>query len=296
LTADSEDYARYRDVRLERTFLGRLALAWQYLEAEPDGAFRSEVERWFERADERFLVRHWDDASNLGRYAEALGSAPRVGMARARLAYLEALRQQKVDDEQAFLKVEQQRQEDLDAAKEARSAFVRLVMQLVQVQAASAEFGLPSAEWTTLRAPFFDEAPAATCTPELCSKGILASFEIPRQDGLETRAVVVNLRAHLKGGRLHALELGATGLFDRLAEAATARPSDPQDLQARAEAIGVAAQLLHMSLSPGFSDPSCEREAISPVVIARECNRRGAYAIAAESEGEEDRVLVLVKK
>jgi hypothetical protein len=296
VTAHPDDYQHYRELRLEHTFLGRLALAWRYLESEPKGAFRPEVERWFRRADERFLARYWDDASNLGRYVDALGTAPRVGMARARLAYLEALRQQKVDEDRAFMREEAERQRAFDAAKKAREAFVHLVMQLVQVAAASSDYGKPPSDWATLDAPFFEQEPRASCTAELCSKGILSSFEIPRQAGLETRAVVVNLRAHLSEGRLHALEIGAPGLFDRLAEAATARPSDPGDLQARAEAIGVAAQLLEMSFSSGFSDPSCQREAISPVVIERECKGRGAYAIAAENEGDEDRVLIVVRE
>lgn len=292
LVASPEDYERYREVRLEHSFLGRLSAAWRYLAAEPEGAFRPQVERWFERADERFLARHWDDASNLRRYVEALSDAPRVGLARARLETLAALRQGKVDEERTFLEQEAQRQRDFDAAKEARGAFVRTVMDLVHTAAASPDFGKPKDEWTALSGPLFEADPRATCSPELCQKRLLLSFEIPRHDGLETRAVVLELRAELQNGRLRAVEFAAPALFDRVAEAATARPSDPGDLQARAEAIGVSTQLLDMALSAGFSDPACQEEAVSPVVIARACKGLRARVIAAETEGEPDRVRV----
>jgi hypothetical protein len=292
VTADPEDYALYRELRLEQSFLGRLGAAWRYLESQPDGAFRPEVERWFQRADERYLTRHWDDASNLDRYVDALAGAPRVGLARARLAYLVALREAKATKEQAFLESEAQRQRDLDEAKLARGAFVRLVMELVQVQATSTDWDKPTNAWAGLKGPFFEQEPRATCSATECRKAVLTSFEIPRHEGLETRAVVLNLRAQLRQGRLRAVEIGATGLFDRLAEAATARPTDPGDLQARAEAIGVATQLLEMSLSAGFSDPACQREAVSPVVVLRQCGGRSAHVVAAENEGDEDRIVV----
>lgn len=293
VTASPEDYEHYREVHLGETFLGRLSAAWRYLETQPDGTFRSEVERWFQKADERYLARHWDDVSNLQRYTAELPRAPRTGLARARIAVLLALEERVRREESTFLEDEAERQKAFDAAKAARSEFVRALMGWVQLQVTSKDFGKPSADWEpSFRQAYLVDTAPAVCNAALCRKSFLFSFEIPRQQGLETRAASFTLVAHLKDEKLHALELAGPRLFDRIAEAATARPSDPEDLQARAESIGVSAQILTMSLATGFSDPACEQEAVSPVVLARRCNGRAAYVIAAEDEAQEDRILV----
>jgi hypothetical protein len=296
IVASPDDYDHYREIRLEGTFLGRLAAAWRYLKTQPEGAFRPEVERWFQRADERFLLRHWDDVSNLDRYTRALPDAPRTGLASARMAVLGELRDRVAREEAEFLEQEAQRQKDLDAAKEARGTFIRTLLGWTQLEVTSRDFGKPPEAWSQdFRSPYFDDPPQATCDAERCRKSLLASFEIPRLHGLETRAASYTLTAHLHAGNLRELELAGPALFDRIAEAATARPSDPGDLQARAESIGVAAQLLSMTLAVGFSDPACEQDAISPVVLARACNGRSAYVIAAEDESQEDRIVVTVE-
>jgi hypothetical protein len=293
LTSSPDDYERYREVRLHTTFLGRLGAAWRYLRTQPRGAFRPEVERWFERADERYLVRHWDDVSNLERYTVTLPDAPRSDLARSRIATLQALRQHVENEETAFLEREVERQRELDAAKAARNEFIRILMSWVQAQVTSTDFGKPSTDWNPgFRKAYLEDAAKAICQRDACRKSFLFSFEIPRQDGLETRAASFTLVAHLRGEKLHALELSGPRLFDRIAEAATARPSDPEDLQARAESIGVSAQILTMSLATGFTDPACEREAVSPVVLSRRCGGRAADVIAAEDETQDDRIVV----
>lgn len=292
LVASPEDYDHYRRIRLERTFLGRLGAASRYLDAQPKGAFRADVERWFQRADERFLLRHWDDLSNLERYVKALPDAPRAGLARARIATLRELAARVAREEADFLEREAQRQRDLDAAKAARGAFIRTLLGWVQLQAVTDDFGKPPQLWSEALRPLHDQGGAASCESGSCRKVFLASFEIPRHEGLETRAVTFTLTAHQQRGKLVKLELSGPALFDRLAEAATARASDPEDLQARAESIGVAAQLLSMTLASYFGDAACEREAISPVVLERACKGRSAQVIAATQATEEDRIIV----
>jgi hypothetical protein len=291
-----DDYQHYRRIRLESTFLGRLGAAWRYLDAQPRGAFRADVERWFQRADERFLLRHWDDVGNLTRYVDALPNAPRTGLARARITLLRELSDRVAREEATFLEREAQRQNDLDAAREARGTFIRTLLGWVQLQAVSEDFGRSSADWSDeLRALYVPESGPPACDASRCRKAFLASFEIPRHEGLETRAVTFTLTAQLRGGKLEQLELAGPALFDRLAEAATARPSDPEDLQARAESIGVAAQLLSLTLASHFGDAACEKEAVSPVVLSRECKGRTAKVIAAVEASEEDRIVVTVK-
>jgi hypothetical protein len=293
LTATPEDYARYRAIRLSDGFLERLQAAFSYLQAEPQGAFRGDVERWFQRADERYLVRHWDDLSNLQRYYAQLPSAPRAGLVKARIEQLEALRGAVAAEEQTFLGAERIRQEDLDAAKLARANFVRAVSAWVEQLARLNDFDRELPEWSAeFRRSFFEDGAPGSCEGDLCRKRFLLSFELPEQRGLTTQAVDFTLTLRLAAGKLVSAELSGEGLFDHLAEAATARSIARQDLQAHAEAIGVAAQLLGMAFAVGFTDPSCEQEAVSPVVLARQCQGRSAVAIAAEEPGQPDRIIV----
>lgn len=292
-TASPDDYEHYREVRLQSSFLGRLGAAWRYLETQPQGAFRPEVERWFQRADERYLARHWDDISNLERYAAAMPTAPRTGLALARIETLRGVAQRVAREESQFLETEAERQRAFDQAKLARGEFVRALMGWVRLQVTSQDFGKPAAEWEpAFKQAYLVDAVPAVCSAAACRKSFLFSFEIPRQQGLETRAASFTLSAVLRDGKLHSLELAGPRLFDRIAEAATARPSDPEDLQARAESIGVSAQVLTMWLANGFSDPGCIEEAVSPVVLARRCNGKSAYVIAAEDDTQDDRIVV----
>lgn len=294
LTASPEDYGGYRKIRLEREFVERLGAAWDYLERHPKGAFRPEVKQWFEGADERYLVRHWDDLSNLQRYAARLRGAPRVGIVEARIVQIEGLRERVTREEQVFLDQERERQQAFDEAKQDRQSFVRSVTRWAALLSTLKDFGKPRDAWEpAFQTAFFEEDVPGNCFSDSCRKRFLSSFEIPRQDGLETRAASFRLTLTLQEERLKAAELAGEGLFDRFSEAATGRAVDPGDLQARAEAIGTATQLLRMALSAGFSESTCERDAISPVVIARECDGRAIFAIVAEQPGDDDRVVIV---
>lgn len=293
VTSAPEDYDAYRTIRLQESFVPRLAAAWVYLRQQPEGAYRPEVERWFRAADERFLVRHWDDMSNLERYVDALPDAPRVGMVEARLDHLRALRKMVHDEDAAFMAAEKARQEALDVAKQSRGEFVRSLTTWVQGLGTSTEFGKPLTEWDPAVVAVLNEAPALACQGQVCTKSLLLGFEVAQTAGLEVRAVEFSLQYHFEKGRLTTAVLSGDRLFDRLAEGATAKAVDASNLQARAEALGVATQLLSMALSVGFAEPACEREAIAPVLVARECGGRAAYVIAAESDAEQDRVVVV---
>jgi hypothetical protein len=293
VTSSPDDYDAYRSIRLQESLLLRLGAAWAYLREQPDGAYRSEVEHWFQGADERFLVRHWDDMSNLERYLAALPDAPRVGIVEARLQHLRALRQMVRDEDAAFLAAEEARQKSLDAAKQSRSAFVRSLTSWAQTLGTSTDFGKPRESWDPEVVTVLNEAPALACNEQVCTKSLMLGFDVPQKQGLETRAVDFSLQYHFAEGRLTTAVLSGDHLFDRLAEAATARSVESSDLQARAEALGVATQLLSMALAVGFAEPACEREAIAPVLVARECGGRAAYVIAAESDAELDRVVVV---
>lgn len=292
-TASPSDYDDYRRIRLSSGFLTRLESAFDYLERQPQGAWRHQVEPWFERADERYLVRHWDDRSNLERYLTALPNAPRSGLVSARIEQLERLKRKLAERDQAFLSEAQRRSADFSDAKKARSSFVRSLMTWVAQMSTSQSLGKPQVEWQgELTNAFFEGFTASQCNADSCVRRFLQSFEIPRHAGLETRAVDFSIQLDLVEGRLQSITLSGDELFARLAEAATARPVDEDDLQAKAEALGTAAQLLSMALANGFTNPDCEQEAISPVVLARACNGRVARAVAGETADDPDQVIV----
>lgn len=91
LTSSVDDYERYREIRLTQGVVPRLAAGWHYLQSQPDGQYRSDIEPWFSALEERYLQASWNDARQLGRYLQALGDSPRSEQVRTRVKRLRVL-------------------------------------------------------------------------------------------------------------------------------------------------------------------------------------------------------------
>lgn len=80
--AEPSDWASYRRYRLADTRGDRLASAWAYLKAHPEGAFRAEVDRWFSRAEPRWFAKYGHTPSGASSYLAILPDGPHAADAR----------------------------------------------------------------------------------------------------------------------------------------------------------------------------------------------------------------------
>jgi hypothetical protein len=126
--AGSCDYADYRRVRLGETLEDRLAAAWDYLDARPDGTYADVVERWFDRAEPVFYEVKRGSAAGLEAYLAALPRGPHADEALARLGDLRDARRRSEVEGAALSEKTGQR---LDLEREQRAAAADLLLSWV---------------------------------------------------------------------------------------------------------------------------------------------------------------------
>jgi hypothetical protein len=74
--ASSGDYADYRAVRVAEDIDSRVAAAWEYLKARPDGRYAERLRNYFERAEPVFFNVRSRSIKGLEAYLEALPDGP----------------------------------------------------------------------------------------------------------------------------------------------------------------------------------------------------------------------------
>ncbi len=290
---DVADYDQYRKVRLGETFEARLVAGWTYLRRFPEGAWREEVSRWFEAAEERYRRQAWDSQARLNAYLRVLPDGPHVASVRRRLANLEREARAVAAEETSFMRRERERQRLFEAAKVSRTEFRREFASWLELLANLRDFGKPKQEWSPeLRQQFFDTDPPALCSPDACEKTLRLEFDIPVHEGLTTRTADFSVVLTLEGERLMQAELRGYDMWSRLGEAASLEAVDSERLQTRAEAIGSAVSVVSMTIELGFPNDSCDAEAISPDVLVRQCEGRRLVMSIGESLTVPDRLVV----
>lgn len=292
LVASPSEYDLYRRVRLARDHTERLVWASGYLKKYPDGVFRAEVQQWFGPAQTRFMRWAWDDAERLERFLALLPHGPYAKMAAKRrdtlLAHREAARQADAQ----LLEQAQQRQRKFDQAAEERQQIIERYKRWMKWAVEQAPFGQ-----TDVRAVLEELGvtgdPTLACQADSCLVRQLWGFQIPVAGKLETRGIAVELQLRLDAsGRLRAVGLSGPRLLDRLGEAVSLRAVDPEDAQARAEAIATALTISRAGLDEVGMGPSCEVSTLTPVVLHRRCAGRSVQVVAAEELVQDDSVWV----
>jgi hypothetical protein len=293
MTAHPADYQHYRDTRTAKTSEARLAASFTYLEKEPEGRWRDEVKAWFDRAEPAYYQRAENSLERLHSYLATLPRGPHAKDAQDRIAEFKLAGGFAKAREDRLLDEARENEEKLKDADEMRRTVVREFSlwagQLSQIHT----WGRPTSELDSeLIYHFRLEPPEGRCAEELCKKSVSLPFAIPDQGKLVPRQVVFDATFELFRGGVVRARLAGPELFSRISEAAELRAVKPEDAQARAESIARAVGIVDAALGAKFSTPECNKPAVSPVVLLRECNGVRIRMSAAPTGETDDELLV----
>jgi hypothetical protein len=272
LVTSRGDYRLYRETRVAEHELERLRAGHLYLQQYPDGRYHAEVARWFGAAEPRFVKRAHDHPSMLRAYLKALPDGPRATQVRDRLVELEIHQGYRRRDAERERRTLARVTKDLGEATRSRQSFVRTVSELVARLSSLRAFGLPiaRAEPAILR-EFKDQNGVLQCAPDRCHKTFVLDYFVPASSRYVSRLVELELTIELDRGRTRGAELGGPELFSRLGEAVERRALAETSLAERVEAIARAVQVLENALESRLPAAQCQREAVAPAVLVRDC-------------------------
>jgi len=292
IIAPHGEYRLYRTMHVAPTLEARLAAANRYLHVAPDGVYAPEVKEWFKGAERAYLVRAHDRLPMLNAYAQELPDGPSIQEVRTRMDELRAT----AGFEVARVKRRDERVEAIEAGLERaasqRKAFLWELTEWLGALSAARSFRQPpSALPAGLQQKLELGDPATSCPLDLCVKSFTPRFAIPRAQGqLIPREAPYSVEVQLEGGVVVALRLRGRELFSRIGEALDLRPVSFADPQSRAEAIGRALSLVGNALGPTLGATTCEKPAVSPVVLDHSCDGVHVTVTAAIDAGNDDHV------
>ncbi len=292
LRSGPHEFEAYRQARAAADVGSRLSAAQRYLTRYPQGEFEPELRAWFIRTEPKYYERLNTRRSGLEHYLRLMPDGPHAVAARDRLAELD-MAQEYSRRRSAKLAADAARVEDrLATAERLRDALVVEYSSWIRMLGAIDTWGKPSSEL----APEFIrrwrvEAPAARCVAEHCVKLVNLPYAIPAGGKLRARRAIFDVRLELSSGGVARAVITGPQLFDRLSEALSLTPASATDPLAHAEAIARAVQLSEQMLEGAFPSARCTLDAISPVVIQRECDGKRVRVVAATQPGEEDRLI-----
>ena len=292
-TASTRDYDLYRRTRTAQTTEKRLSASHDYLEREPSGRFQDEVRHWFERAEPLYYARASRSVAGLRQYLDALPNGPHAKAAADKLAdvaqtqRLERARDERLLDEARDVEA------TLAGADELRRRAVRELSEWIERLAAIHSWGQPTGELDSDTIHHFRlQEPEGHCKDERCVKTLALPFAVPDGKKLAPRKALFDVELELYRGGVAKARIRGPELWNRAAEASEVRVVGPGSAQARAEAIARAVQIANGALGARFGDPSCRREAVSPVVLLRECAGVRITMSAAPTPEEDDELVV----
>jgi len=292
-TAAPADYELYRRTRTAKTSEERLAASFSYLDRQPEGRWRQEVERWFERAEPLYYQRAQGSVAGLTAYLATLPRGPHAKLAAERIAELQQARrierQQDAELLDEALGVEQR----LADADEMRREVVRQVGDWAGRLASIPSFGQPTSELPHETIHHYRVVePVARCADERCVKSVALPYAIPDGKRLSARKVLFDVELALHRGNVVRARLAGPELWSRLYEATDRKPVAAGDAQARTEAIARSVQVVESSLGSSFAGSECHRDAVSPVILHRECRGVRVRMLAAATPESDDELSV----
>ncbi|MCL4756302.1 MAG: hypothetical protein KJ015_39500 [Myxococcales bacterium] len=293
LTADPVDYELYRRTRTAKSSEARLSSSHEYLEKVPDGRWSQEVKSWFERAEPLYYARSARSVAGLEAYLATLPRGPHAKQAAERIAELtqadRMARQRDAELLEEALGVEAK----LGDAEDMRRQVVREVSDWATRLGSIPSFGKPTSELPHETIHHYRVLePPARCADERCLKSVSLPYAIPDGKRLSPRKVLFDVELTLYRGNVVRARLSGPELWSRLYEATDRRPVRAGDAQARTEAISRAVQVVESALAADFAAPSCQREAVSPVILARECRGVRVRMLAAPTPESDDELVV----
>ncbi|MCC6666712.1 MAG: hypothetical protein IT375_23370 [Polyangiaceae bacterium] len=290
VTADTTDYDLYRRTRTATSSEARLRASFDYLERAPDGRWRPEVKAWFDRAEPLYWERMQTSVGGLRAYLATLPRGPHGKLAAERVleqragARMDQARDRELLDD--ALSVEQR----LADADQMRKTVVRELGEWTARLATIPSFGKPTSELPHETIHHYRVLePVARCADERCKKTLALPYAIPDGKRLSARKALLDVELGLYRGNVVRARLAGPELWSRLYECSDRTPVRADDAQARTEAIARAVQIVESALGPRFAEASCQREAVSPWVLERECRGvriRMQAALTPETDDE----------
>jgi hypothetical protein len=283
------DYELYRASRVAPTVEERLGAAHRYLKRAPQGEYAEEVRAWFGPAERSYVASAHDSLPRLRAYLEALPNGPRAAEVQERVRQLEdavrsaADRELNRDARLASLK------SDLERAATQRKTFLEEVSSFIALLSHVRVWNQPVTAVDAELATRLNLADPATCQLDLCARPFTARFAIPHSAGrLVPRDASFEVEIALNNGLVTEIRIGGRELFSRIGEAQDLKPVSFADPLARAEAIGRALTLVTNAVGTAFPEATCERPAVSPVVLERACEGSRVTVTAAVDSGAAD--------
>jgi hypothetical protein len=272
LVGSRGDYRLYRETRVAKSELERIAAAHRYLESYPNGRYHAEVRPWVERTDVAYVRSAWNRPGALRDYLALMPKAPRSEQVRNRLTELEIQKsytKRDADRERARLS---RVARELGDATRTRQEFVQRFVELTSKLSGVRSFGLPVSALEPGFAREFQGKPGVPgCTPERCGKSFEHAYSVPGASRFIARTARIELALHLVEGRVSRGELGGDELFSRVGEAVDRQAVEAASLSGRVEAIARSVQVVENALEAGLPAAECAREAVAPAVLVRDC-------------------------
>lgn len=290
LTERPEHYHLYRTARVAPTLEERLRAAERYLREVPNGPHTKQLRGWFASTEEKYFLTAFNRLPNLYAYREALPNGPHIEDVKSRIAFFEAKRTRRVEqqsDEDARIQATQAR---LTQADRKRRAFVATFKDWTARITQIKTFGEPTSELSdqTIFAFRLSE-PRGACQGDSCKKLLQLDYEVPGERELVARAALLEVQLQLERGLLQSARLTGPELWTRLAEALSLRPLASPTPEERADAVNRALMLVRALLEPTLPMAECPDLAVAaPVVLLRRCRGLTARMVAGQSASDDD--------
>jgi hypothetical protein len=291
--ASPAEYGAYRAVRVAPTLPEQLRAAWTYLARYPDGAFHADVSFWFAKVEPLYFESSADSAQGMQRYLDALPEGPHAAAAAQRRDAL--IGEQKGRAGEGIAKAAAEFEQRLAVAAQSRedvvSAYSSWVARLVDFDG----FGRPLQQ--AFGEPFasnWSADPKPACVPNVCSKVEAFSYEL-EVEGSPQKFVCtfdIAVRANNKKNAVFEASVHGPLLFDRIAEAQSARLILPDDDVAREAAIGRIIELTSGAVARKLDPHKCSSPAKPPAVMALQCDPIRLEIIPGATESDDDRVVI----
>jgi hypothetical protein len=235
-----DEYRDYRAVRLASNDSARLLALQRYAARHEDGQWAEEVESERAARDLPVFEAGKQTRAGLELYLEAFPDGAFAAQARSRLTAIDAIEQRKqLEQEQNARFLEQRKARD----EELRRTWVeRFALYWVRTLATLDGMGTSIEAVAAKNADFsraFGRSPRPRCSRQECVKSYESNYAVPVPGGTRIeRAMRVQLRLHLKEGRLMRAELLLPSFgFSRWQEVQERRAVIDADATDRSEAV-----------------------------------------------------------
>jgi hypothetical protein len=291
LAAPSDEYLDYRAVRVADKLEPRLQASETYLQKHPRGRWRDDVRPWFQRAEFRYWDSRKDTIAGLSSYLKLLPDGPHSQEARQQLSLLtRLLRLSQVEGIALEARYTEERLAARAREREtARDAFASWLGRFLSIETWGQRTSNLSSDL------IFDwriEKPQAHCIDDHCSKLIQLPFSMPGGGPEAARELTLDAKLQLRQGMVYQGRLEGPELFSRVYETSTGRPVRPDDPASRVQAIAFAVDVVKGAAEARLPASSCEKEAIAPVVLVRNCNGWTLTMTAADQPSDDDTVVI----